>query len=123
MRRSIFSICTMLIALIIVMSAAIAQQQDSTPGDAAAPPPIPPPLPTKVQDEQFDPVVRIITTEEDELIEEYSSSGRVYMVRVTPAHGVPYYYMDLDGDGELELQDPDNSFAPVKPVVWRVKEW
>jgi hypothetical protein len=108
--------------MLAAMSAVNAQGQDNPPGDAVAPPPIPP-LPAKVQDEQFEPMVRIITTEEDEVIEEYSSSGRVYMVKVTPAHGVPYYYMDLDGDGQLELQDPDNSFSPVKPVVWKVKEW
>ncbi len=122
MRRSIWFITGILMATLAMMPAVTAQQQDNEPGDAAAPPPIPP-LPAKIQDEQFEPTVRIITTEEDELVEEYSTNGRVYMVKVTPAHGVPYFYMDLDGDGELELQDPDNSFSPVKPVVWKIKEW
>ncbi len=122
MCRSNLFITGLVIAMLVAMSAVNAQEQDVPPGDAVAPPPIPP-LPTKIQDEQFEPMVRIITSEEDELIEEYSSNGRVYMVKVTPAHGVPYYYMDLDGDGQLELQDSDNSFSPVKPVVWRVKEW
>ncbi len=122
MRRSTYVITALLSAMLVAMSAGSAQQQDTTPGDAALPPPIPP-LPVKVQDEQFIPTVRITTSEEDEVIEEYSSNGRVYMVKVTPAHGVPYFYMDLDGDGQLELQDPDNSFSPVKPVVWKVKEW
>ena len=123
MRRSSKFISGSLIALLIVMSAASAQQQDTTAGDAAKPPPIPPPLPIKIQDEQFEPMVRIITSEKDELIEEYSSSGRVYMVKVTPAHGKPYFYMDIDGDGQLELQDQDDAFSPTKPVVWKVKEW
>ena len=122
MRRSICLITALLIAMLAAISTGSAQQQDTAPGDAASPPPIPP-LPAKVQDEQFEPIVRIITSEEDEVIEEYSSNGRVYMVKVTPAHGVPYFYMDLDGDGQRELQDPDNSFSPVKPVVWKVKEW
>ncbi len=122
MRHSINLITVFLFTLLIAISAASAQEQGTVPGDAVAPPPIPP-LPAKVQDEQFEPTVRITTSEEDEMIEEYSSNGRVYMVRVTPAHGKSYYYMDLDGDGELELQDPDNSFSPVKPVVWKVKEW
>jgi hypothetical protein len=122
MRRQNCFIISLAIAMLAAVPAVFAQDEASPPGDLALPPPIPP-LPAKVQDEQFEPTVRIITNEEDELIEEYSSSGRVYMVKVTPAHGVPYYYMDLDGDGELELQDPDNSFSPVKPVVWKVKEW
>ena len=122
MRRSIFLITAILITSLTAMSVARAQDQETPPGDAVAPPPIPP-LPPKVQDEQIEPTVRITTSKEDEVIEEYSSNGRVYMVKVTPAHGKSYYYMDMDGDGELELQDPDNSFKPVKPVVWKVKEW
>lgn len=122
MRRTICLITAILTAMLAAMSAGIAQQQDTTPGDAAVPPPIPP-LPAKVQDEQFLPTVRIITTEEDSVIEEYSSNGRVYMVKVTPAHGKPYFYMDMDGDGQLELQDRDSAFSPVIPVVWKIKEW
>ena len=123
MRRSSRFILGSLIAMLVVISPASAQQQDTADGDAAKPPPIPPPLPIKVQDEQFEPTVRIITSEADELIEEYSSSGRVYMVKVTPAHGKPYFYMDLDGDGQLELQDRDDAFSSTKPVLWKVKEW
>lgn len=122
MRRTICLITVIFIAMVAAMSAGIAQQQETTPGDAALPPPIPP-LPVKVQDERFEPTVRIVTTEQDELIEEYSLNGRVYMVKVTPAHGKPYFYMDMDGDGQLELQDRDEAFSPVIPVVWKIKEW
>jgi len=122
MRRSVYLITVLLLAPLAAMSPAFAQERGTTPGDAPAPPPIPP-LPPKVQDEQIEPTVRITTTEEDEVIEEYSSNGRVYMVKVTPAHGKPYFYMDMDGDGQLELQDRDDAFSPVKPVVWKVKEW
>jgi hypothetical protein len=111
-----------ILAGLAALSAASAQERGNTPGDAAPPPPIPP-LPAKVQDEQIEPTVRITTNEEEEIIEEYSSNGRVYMVKVTPAHGKPYFYMDMDGDGQLELQDRDEAFSPVKPVVWKVKEW
>ena len=122
MRRSVSLSTGYLIVVLSALSTVYGQDRETTPGDAAAPPPIPP-LPAKVQDEQFEPTVRITTTEEDELIEEYSSNGRVYMVKVTPAHGKPYFYMDMDGDGQLELQDRDEPFSPVKPVLWKVKEW
>ena len=93
-------------------------------GDPAAPPEIaePPPLPPKVQDEWVEPTVNI-RQEEDKLIEEYAFNGRVYMVKITPAKGRPYYYLDTDGDGELELQPGDEAFNQVRPAYWKVKEW
>jgi hypothetical protein len=84
--------------------------------------PEPPPLPPKVQDEQIEPTVNI-RQEEDRMVEEYSLNGRVYMVKITPAKGPAYYYMDTDGDGQLELQPGDEALNPVRPVYWKVKEW
>ncbi len=109
--------------------------------DPAAPPPIPPidaeparpaesdegdvPIPPKVQDEsaRVAPTVDIREDEDENVIEEYSLDGRVYMVKITPKNGIPYYYMDDDGDGQLELRESDRAANPVKPVHWKVKEW
>jgi len=120
-----------LMTCLLAVSFAFAQEDD-----LAAPPPIPPvdvkpppdldedvPIPPKVQDEQITPEVRIRRDEKDNLIEEYSQGGRVYMVRVTPKVGLPYYYLDDDGDGTLELQERDAAANPVKPVYWKVTEW
>ena len=79
------------------------------------------PLPPKVQDEQLEPVVTI-RDEEGKRIEEYSRNGQVYMVKVTPENGVPYYYIDSDGDGRLETA-PTKDLEQVRPVYWKVKEW
>jgi hypothetical protein len=86
--------------------------------DPAAPPPIPP----KVPGEEVEPSV-VITEREGERIEEYSLNGRVYMVKITPIKGPPYYYLDEDGDGQLELRESDRAMNPVRPVYWKVKEW
>jgi hypothetical protein len=44
-------------------------------------------------------------------IEEFRSQGRVYMIKVTPSKGKPYFLVDADGDGEFEVRrnelDPD----------------
>jgi len=80
------------------------------------------PIPPKVQDEQLEPTVTI-REEEDRTIEEYRQNGRVYMVKVTPKGGIPYYYMDRDGDGMLELDPDQQALDPVQPVYWKVKEW
>lgn len=120
-------------ALAVFLPGAVAAQDD-----LAKPPPIPEesedyvplapvaegdvPIPPKIQEEQFDPTVRIIE-EEDRLIEEYSSNGKVYMVKVTPKKGPPYYYIDTDGDGKLELDPDQQALNPVQPVYWKIAEW
>lgn len=97
---------------------AMAQQEAPDTSDPAAPPPIPP----KVPGEEIEPSV-VITEREGERIEEYSLNGRVYMVKITPVRGPAYYYLDEDGDGQLELRESDRALNPVRPVYWKIKEW
>ena len=94
------------------------------PGQPAASPPVEDsdqPLPPKIQDEEIEPSVTI-REEEGRLIEEYSRNGQVYMVRIVPKGGVPYYYIDTDGDGQLETT-PNKGLDPVQPVHWKIKEF
>lgn len=111
------------LAAACIASAPLAAQED-----LEKPPPIPPetagdvPIPPKVQGEQIEPTVTI-RDEEDRRVEEYSFNGRVYMVRITPRDGVPYYYIDTDGDGQLELDVSRQHLGPVQPAQWKIKEW
>ena len=106
---------TLLVTGVLSCSVAIAQQETVDP---AAPPPIPP----KIPGEEIEPSV-VITEREGERIEEYSQDGRVYMIKITPVKGPAYYYLDEDGDGQLELRESDRKLNPVQPVYWKVKEW
>jgi hypothetical protein len=96
--------------------------------DLERPPPLPAegsgdvPIPPKIQQEQIEPTVTI-REEEGSRIEEYRLDGQVYMVKVTPEGGIPYYYMDNDGDGRLELDITQSTPNPVQPVYWKVGEW
>lgn len=96
----------------------LAQEASDEAPDPAAPPPIPP----KAEGESIEPAVNI-RKEEARTIEEYSLDGRVYMVKITPAKGLPYYYLDTDGDGMLELQPGEDGLNPVRPAYWKIKEW
>jgi hypothetical protein len=112
----------LLLAGIYCLSPPLFAQQD-----LERPPEIPPvdaeeqPLPPKVQDEQIEPTVTI-REEEDQRVEEYRYNGQIYMVKITPRVGVPYYLIDSDGDGNLDTS-PSKGLDPVKPVYWKIKEW
>jgi len=111
-----------LTTIALVASMHIAAQED-----LEKPPEIPPidqqekALPPKVQDEQVEPTVTI-REEEERRVEEYSLNGQVYMVKIIPKVGPPYYYIDSDGDGNLETS-PSKGLEPVHPVHWKIKEW
>jgi len=111
----------LLVSGVLLSGAAFAQKGDTKGTDPAAPPPIPP-IPPKVPNEEPMPTVTI-TEKKGERIEEYSQNGRVYMVKITPAKGLPYYYLDTDGDGQLELREQDRKLNPVQPIYWKVKKW
>ena len=64
----------------------------------------------------------IIRGDEDKLINEFRINGQLYMIRVTPKKGTPYYLVDSDGDGNLETRW--NNLAPDLLIpTWVLKRW
>jgi len=92
----------------------------------AAPPPPPtavpdvPPAPPSVQSgEIMEPGVTIIQSD-DKTIYEYRAGANLYMVKIVPKVGLPYYYFDQDGDGDLDFQRDDPRVAKVNQwIMWR----
>jgi hypothetical protein len=95
----------LLIALLALPLAAPAQDAAPPPAEqdrfSDAPPP--PPLLESDSDsfERQEPTVTIIQRD-GETVEEYRIRDQLYMVRITPRVGPPYYLIDGDGDGNLE---------------------
>jgi len=120
--RTYSVLCAFAISLLF-MAAPLAAQEE-----LEKPPPIPPaeagdvPIPPKIPGEQIEPTVTI-REEEQRTIEEYRYNGQVYMVKITPKGGIPYYYIDTDGDGQLELDMDKQALNPVQPAYWKIKEW
>lgn len=55
-------------------------------------------------------------------IEEYRVNGKLYMIRITPKKGAPYYLVDADGDGNLETRR--NELAPDFLIPsWVIFKW
>ena len=49
-------------------------------------------------------------------IEEYRVAGRLVMLRVTPAHGVPYVLTDSKGDGTFSRSRDSLEYPPGVPM-------
>jgi hypothetical protein len=64
------------------------------------------------------PEVRV-HQEGDNSVQEYSRNGQVYMLVVTPKHGVPQTYM-VNPDGRVV---DEHGKKPVGPVMYKVLEW
>ena len=61
-----------------------------------------------------------ITKKTGQTIEEYRAGGKLYMIKVTPKHGKPYYLVDDRGDGTFVRQDSlDTGFRVPRWVIHR----
>ncbi len=96
---------------------------EPTPEAAAeelVPDPAPPDLPDRLEDGQpIEPDVTIVR-KGDAVVEEYRANGRMFMVKITPKVGKPYYLLDKDGDGRMEsrMSDLYEDFAVPQWVIF-----
>lgn len=90
----------------------------------ALPAPLPPPDLVESDaetDEELQPEVTIIRRK-DATVEEYRLNGKLYMVKVTPFVGKPYYFVDRDGDGLMESKMND-IYEATKVPQWVIFSW
>ena len=80
----------------------------------------PPPPPGMVEDSALEPQVTIKRRGEDR-VEEYRMNGKLYMIKVTPAHGVPYYLVDPKGDGGFVREDLGVGDKGIAVPMWVIK--
>src|SRR5690349_7157199 len=99
----------------LLLSAAFWAHAADRPANLQPAPEPPPPPPGQELDPALEPQVTIIIKGEDR-IEEYRVAGKLYMVKVTPAHGIPYYLIDEKGDGRMSRQDSLDS--GIRPPMW-----
>jgi len=82
--------------------------------------PEPPPIsggPDEIVDDE--PEVTI-TKRTEQTVEEYRVAGKLYMIKITPKHGKPYYLVDDSGDGKFARQESlDSGLRPPRWVIRR----
>ena len=93
--------------------------QEGTASEEVLPPPD---IPEQIQSgEAIEPEVTIIRRDK-EIIEEYRIGGNLYMVKITPSVGPPYYLVDQDGDGKLESKTTRLGSDSAVPQ-WVIFSW
>jgi len=68
-------------------------------------------------DDSLEPQVTIIKREGN-TIEERRINGKLYEIRVTPAHGVPYVLVDQSGDGNFQRIDSSPGTPTLSVPMW-----
>ncbi|MGD9600487.1 MAG: DUF2782 domain-containing protein [Gammaproteobacteria bacterium] len=115
--RRIFplEVASLVLTVGVWQGAAAAGGLEDVPEAAPAPP-------AAIEDgQELEPDVTIVQRK-DATVEEYRLNGRLYMVKVVPVLGKPYYLVDNDGDGLMERRISDLQRDPIVPQ-WVIFSW
>ena len=110
----------LLLSFALPVSAQSNQPKDLRPlPEVPEPPELALPAPGADDDASLEPQVTIIRRGGDQ-VEEYRLNGRLYMIKITPRIGLPYYLIDNQGDGTFStgrggLDDH------VRPPMWVIR--
>lgn len=80
-----------------------------------------PPTPAPPSEESLQPQVTIIQGKH-KMVEEYRLNGRLYMIKVIPDKGPPYYLVDTNGTGQFERRSGGLSPNMLIPA-WVLFRW
>jgi Protein of unknown function (DUF2782) len=115
-----------MIARSMLLALLLAASLPGAAADPAKPPqlqplPAPPPPPAGYEpDPSLEPQVTIYKRGTD-TVEEYRLNGRVYMVKITPTTGKPYYLVDNIGNGKFVRYDDYDT--GLRPPSWVIFQW
>ena len=59
---------------------------------------------------------------ENRMVEEYRVNNNLYMIKVTPSVGAPYYLVDEDGSGDMAWNRGASQFEENVPQ-WALFSW
>jgi len=114
MRKSYKNLSALLLAALL---APMLLQARELPSNLQPLEEIPPPS-ISSEDVPDEPEVTIVK-KNGETIEEYRVGGQLYMMKVTPKHGVPYYLHREDQDGAWVNVGPNPPLSIPKWTIFR----
>lgn len=107
--------------LAVLISAVALQVSAQTRPPKLEPLPEPPPPPPGILDESQEPQITITKRGVDK-VEEHRIKGKLYMLKVTPPNGEPYYLVDNVGDGNMVRQGSPTATGLHVPM-WVIKSF
>ncbi|MDD1607983.1 MAG: DUF2782 domain-containing protein [Methylococcaceae bacterium] len=111
-----------LLLSILVAFPAFAAEDDTPPPPQVEAAPDQPDIPASAKSgETLEPDITI-TRKGKKTIQEYRRGGKLYMIKVVPDIGPPYYFIDTDGDGSLETRRGDRNLDSGVNM-WKIIEW
>jgi hypothetical protein len=105
----------MLLALMLAPLLAHSKEQ---PADLQPLEEIPPPT-IATEGDPDEPEVTIVKKGNGETVEEYRLNGQLYMMKVTPSNGVPYYLHKEDQEGGWTNDGPNPPLSIPKWTIFR----
>jgi len=106
-----------LLLALVAMQLPLLAAAEAPPADLQPLEDIPPPAISNDQNAD-EPQITIIK-KKGETIEEYRINGQLYMMKVTPAHGVPYYMHKEDQNGGWLMDGPNQPISVPKWTIFR----
>ena len=121
MKRSVVTVIAGALFLALAFPAG-GQTPGAKPPSNLQPVPEPPPPPPGLElDPALEPQVTILKRGTD-TVEEYRVGGKLYMQKITPARGAPYYLVDRMGDGKF-VRDDSVVGNNIRPPMWLLFSW
>lgn len=100
-------------AFILLLSSSFCAFAEQPPKTEALPPP-----PIASDDSSIDEPEVTITKKSEMTVEEYRIGNKLYMIKVTPKYGKPYYLVDDQGDGKFARQESlDSGFRVPRWII------
>lgn len=118
--RNYKNLSLLLLALVVVQSPLTVLAKDKVPPANLQPlEDIPPPPIADDGNLTDQPQVTIVKKKNGDTVEEYRIGGQLYMMKITPSHGVPYYMHREDQDGGWINDGPSQPLSIPKWTLFR----
>ena len=78
-------------------------------------------LDLSVRESDYEPSVTV-AEHENRVVQEYRVNNNLYMIKVTPKVGAPYYLVDEDGSGDMAMNRGSDGIEQNVPQ-WALLSW
>jgi hypothetical protein len=97
---------------LLIMSSAVLSKEEGVPD-----------MPLPVEDGEPMEADITITRKGNKTIHEYRVNGKIYKIKIIPDIGPAYYFVDPDGDGEMEEVSESDLDKLIKINQWTIFSW